>query len=188
MYSVNRQRWLLTKFFADFKERDYKVTSDKIHNPKHWLKPKLPQKKLKIARANVFWPLFCHFLTKLGAVQPPKFDGKSCFFCGLFYYFAEFFGIWQQCHPPKMDVLPNTVFQIILAAKWLVRHSSSIRPPTSSDDLCLLFWIYPASMDHAYKRKSTDCFLQRKINRRYSTSFTKKSRSFRPRLYCTMCT
>ena len=35
-------------------------------------------------------------------------------------------------HPIKMDVLPKTFVQIILAAKWLVR------PPSSSDDLCLL--------------------------------------------------
>ena len=33
-------------------------------------------------------------------------------------------------HPPKMDmdVLPKTYLQIILASKWLVRHSG-IRPP-----------------------------------------------------------
>ena len=28
-------------------------------------------------------------------------------------------------HPPKMDVLQKTFLQIILAAKWLVRHSST---------------------------------------------------------------
>ena len=27
--------------------------------------------------------------------------------------------------PPKMDVLPNKILQIILAAKWLVQHSST---------------------------------------------------------------
>ena len=36
--------------------------------------------------------------------------------------------------PPKMDALPKTFLQIILAAKRSVRHSS-IRPPTSTDDL-----------------------------------------------------
>ena len=47
--------------------------------------------------------------------------------------------------PPnrKMDVLPKTFLQIILSAKWLVRHSI-IRPPTSSDDLCLLLCNYPS--------------------------------------------
>ena len=39
---------------------------------------------------------------------------------------------------PKWMVLPKTFLQIILAAKWLLRHSS-IRPLNSSDDLCLLF-------------------------------------------------
>ena len=28
-------------------------------------------------------------------------------------------------HPPKIDVLPKTFLKIILAAKWLVRHSSA---------------------------------------------------------------
>ena len=28
-------------------------------------------------------------------------------------------------HPPKMDVLPKAFLQIILAAKWLVQHSST---------------------------------------------------------------
>ena len=42
-------------------------------------------------------------------------------------------------HPPKMDFLSKTVFQIILADKWLVRHSTTVCPPTSSDDLCLPF-------------------------------------------------
>ena len=28
-------------------------------------------------------------------------------------------------HPTKMDVLPKPFFQIILTAKWLVRHSST---------------------------------------------------------------
>ena len=38
---------------------------------------------------------------------------------------------------PKMDDIPRTFLQIILAAKWLVRQSKS--PPNSSDDLCLSF-------------------------------------------------
>ena len=48
-------------------------------------------------------------------------------------------------HPPKTDVLPKYFLQIILAAKWIVRHSS-IHPPNSSDDLCLLFCVNPSSM------------------------------------------
>ena len=31
--------------------------------------------------------------------------------------------------PPKMDVLPETFLQIIFAAKWLVRHSSTSLQP-----------------------------------------------------------
>ena len=45
---------------------------------------------------------------------------------------------------PKMDVLPKTCLQIILAAKYLLRHSSTSL--TSSYDLCLIFCIYPSSM------------------------------------------
>ena len=37
-------------------------------------------------------------------------------------------------HPTKMDVLPKTFVQIILAAKWLVRLSST-SPPNNSDEL-----------------------------------------------------
>ena len=44
-------------------------------------------------------------------------------------------------HPPKMDVLPKTFLQIILAAKWLV-HGIQVHPPNSSDDLCLLFCFF----------------------------------------------
>ena len=50
-------------------------------------------------------------------------------------------------HPPKMDVLPKTFLQIILAAKWLVRHSSTSPLPTAttfafpSVFICLLLWI-----------------------------------------------
>ena len=46
----------------------------------------------------------------------------------------------QNHHPSKMDVLSKTYFQIILAAKWLVRHSS--KSPTIRDDLCPFFCIY----------------------------------------------
>ena len=43
-------------------------------------------------------------------------------------------------HSPKLDVLPKTCLQIILAAKWLlVQHSSTVRTPSNCDDLCLLF-------------------------------------------------
>ena len=40
-------------------------------------------------------------------------------------------------NPLKKDVFPKDFLQIIFAAKWLVRHSST-HPPNSSDDLCLL--------------------------------------------------
>ena len=46
-------------------------------------------------------------------------------------------------HPTKMDVLSKSFLQIILCANWLVRHSSTF-PSTSSDDLCLLFCLYPS--------------------------------------------
>ena len=48
--------------------------------------------------------------------------------------------------PTKLNVLPKTCLQIVFAAKWLVLHSSAVSPPTSSDDLCLLFCIYPSSI------------------------------------------
>ena len=35
----------------------------------------------------------------------------------------------QNHHPTKMDVLPKGFLQIILAAQWLVRHSSTVFPP-----------------------------------------------------------
>ena len=43
-------------------------------------------------------------------------------------------------HPPnaKINYLPNIFLKIILAAYWLVRHSS-ILPPNSSNGLCFLF-------------------------------------------------
>ena len=47
-------------------------------------------------------------------------------------------------HPTKMDVLSKSFLQIILCANWLVRHSSTF-PSTSSDDLCLLFCLYPST-------------------------------------------
>ena len=43
-------------------------------------------------------------------------------------------------HPPKMDFLPKTFLQIILAAKWLARHP--VCPPNSSEDLFLLFCLF----------------------------------------------
>ena len=42
--------------------------------------------------------------------------------------------------PSKMDVLPKNSVQIIIAV------TSSIRPPSNSDDLGLLVCIYPSSM------------------------------------------
>ena len=48
--------------------------------------------------------------------------------------------------PTKMDVLLQTFLHIILTAKWLVRHTVQVSPPTSSDDLCILFSIYPSSI------------------------------------------
>ena len=45
-----------------------------------------------------------------------------------------------QTTTSQMDVLPKRFFKVqtILAAEWLVQHSK-VRPPTSSDDLRLLF-------------------------------------------------
>ena len=48
-------------------------------------------------------------------------------------------------YPTRMDVLPKMFVQIILASKWLVRHSST-RPPFNSDSLCLPFCLYPSSI------------------------------------------
>ena len=48
--------------------------------------------------------------------------------------------------PTKTDVLPKSSHQNILAAKWLGEHSSTACPPTSSDDLCLLFCLSPSSI------------------------------------------
>ena len=48
-------------------------------------------------------------------------------------------------YPPKLDVFPKNVLQIILAAKWLVWHSSMC-PPNSSDDLGFFYFIYPSSI------------------------------------------
>ena len=45
----------------------------------------------------------------------------------------------------KMDVLPKTFVQIILATKWFVRHSSS-SPKQWRHPLCLLFCLYHSSM------------------------------------------
>ncbi len=52
-------------------------------------------------------------------------------------------------HPTKMDVLPKTFLQINLAAKYeklFAVFKYWTYPPTSSDDLCLLFCIFPSSM------------------------------------------
>ena len=58
-------------------------------------------------------------------------------------------------HPTKLGcILTKTLVQIILAAKWLVRHSST-RPTTNRDDFCLLFCICPSSMRLAHAA----CFL-----------------------------
>ena len=38
----------------------------------------------------------------------------------------------QNHHPTKMDILPKTFVQIILGAKWLVRHSSRRPQPTAT--------------------------------------------------------
>ena len=46
-----------------------------------------------------------------------------------------------------MDVLQNFFVQITLAAKWLVGiQLLYIRPSNNSDDLCLLFCLFPSSM------------------------------------------
>ena len=45
-------------------------------------------------------------------------------------------------HPPKMDVLPKTFLHSSL------RHSFQVHPQNSSDDLFLLFFMNPSSMNH----------------------------------------
>ena len=45
-------------------------------------------------------------------------------------------------HPSKIDVLSKSFLQVILAAKWLVRHSSTVHSANSSDDLFLLFCLF----------------------------------------------
>ena len=47
-------------------------------------------------------------------------------------------------HPPKMEVLPKNILQIILAAKWLVRYSST-SPKTAAttfafSSVCFFFY------------------------------------------------
>ena len=57
-----------------------------------------------------------------------------------------------QFTPHQTNTLPKWIFfnktflKIILAAKWIERHSSP--SPTSSDDLCIPFCIYPYSLVH----------------------------------------
>ena len=48
-------------------------------------------------------------------------------------------------HPSKMDVLPKTFVQIILAAKCLVRHSSTSPNQQRQPLPSLLYSIYPSS-------------------------------------------
>ena len=51
--------------------------------------------------------------------------------------------------PSKMDVLQKTFLQIILAAKWLVRHSRTYPQPAATT-FCLPFCSYPSSMFCGY--------------------------------------
>ena len=52
---------------------------------------------------------------------------------------------YQTTTLPKW-MFSQIFFQIILAAKWLVRHSSTVHPLTNSDDFCLLFCLYLSSV------------------------------------------
>ena len=61
-------------------------------------------------------------------------------------------------NPPKIDVLPKTFFQIILAAKSIVQHSIQLRPSIISDDLfgfsfceILILWFQYSYMDTAVR-------------------------------------
>ena len=47
----------------------------------------------------------------------------------------------------KMDVLPKTFFQIILAAKWLVRHSTTAATFAFSSVFILLLWFRKISCE-----------------------------------------
>ena len=54
-------------------------------------------------------------------------------------------------HPSKMDVLPNTLAQIILAAKWFVQQSS-LSPKTAATTFTFFCCLYPYTM---FRRIST---------------------------------
>ena len=63
-------------------------------------------------------------------------------------------------HPSKIDVLPKTFLQIILAVKWLVRHSSTSpnqqrRPVPSLLYLSLFYgWLPVPTVRHWFKKRS----------------------------------
>ena len=62
-------------------------------------------------------------------------------------------------NPTKMDVLPKCFVQIILAAKYCTVASAAcipVRPPTNSENLCVLFCLYPSSMLTVYCHKMID--------------------------------
>ena len=74
---------------------------------------------------------------------PPDWFSRKDFFLWMIIWFTPY-----QTHtipnqnPFQNECTPQTPFvQIILAAKWLVWHSST----TTSDDLCLLFCLHPSS-------------------------------------------
>ena len=75
--------------------------------------------------------------------------------------------IIRSHHQPLKYVLPKTCLQIVFAAKWLVLHSSAVSPPTSSDDLCLLFCIYPSSMEQWHNRGFLHTYVHSQLIRTY---------------------
>ena len=56
-------------------------------------------------------------------------------------------------HPPKMDGLPKTFLQIILAAKWLVRYSSTSPKQQRRPSVCVSILYYGLIMvgPHTYQ-------------------------------------
>ena len=56
-------------------------------------------------------------------------------------------------YPTKVDVLPKTFVQIFLAAKWLLRHSSTSPQTTATTFAFSFYFIYSSSMTRSQSQK-----------------------------------
>ena len=87
-------------------------------------------------------------------------------------------------HPPKMKSLPKIIFNSFLLLNG--QCGIQVRPPASSDDFCLPFYMYPSSMVACYSytsRKRISCSSQT------STAAGQRCRSGSPwNLYSTVNT